>query len=207
MITLYYQLCVNSQIYTDFVQVSPLNLCSTSWSRSYKPCCPFAKRKRLKCSSNWNFYLPTYFTGQLSDYRSSLIQAFMTTRILRFLKRHIFFLRFGWDSTTGMVIKIALCLELFRFLQFIVKQDESSLCSSSSQLHSPRGESTTLARLGLFARSTKTAMLRAGYKFIFFCRSLQRWERHCWERWQRHGSMPSRDSTTFRECNTLQLTS
>ena len=89
-----------------------------------------------------------------------------------------------------MVIKIALCLELFRFLQFIVKQDESSLCSSSSQLHSPRGESTTLARLGLFARSTKTAMLRAGYKFIFFCHSLRRWKKHCSDRGMevcRHG--------------------
>ena len=207
MVTLYYQWCVNSQIYTEFVQVSPLNLSSISWSRSYKPCFPFAKGKRLKYSNNWNFYLPTYFTGLLSDYRSSLIQACMTTRILRFLKRHIFFSRFRWDSATGMVIKIALCLELFRFLQFVVKQDKSSLCSSSSQLHSPRGRSTALARLGLFARSTKTAMLRAGYKFIFFCHSLQRWERHCWERWQRHGSMQARESTTFRECNTLQLTS
>ena len=66
-----------------------------------------------------------------------------------------------------MVIKIALFLELFRFLQFVVKQDKTSLCSSSSQLHSPRGGNTALARLGLFARSTKTAMLRAGYTFIF----------------------------------------
>ena len=33
---------------------------------------PFAKAKRLKYSSNWNFFLPTYFTGPLSDYRSSL---------------------------------------------------------------------------------------------------------------------------------------
>ena len=145
------------------------------------------------------FDLHTHFTGQLSDYRSSLIQACMTTRILRFLKRHIFFSRFRWDSATGMVIKIALCLELFRFLQFVVKQDESSQCSSSSQLHSPRGRSTALARLGLFARSTKTALLRAGYKFIFFYHSLQRWKRHCWERWQRHGSMQARESTTFRE--------
>ena len=118
-----------------------------------------------------------------------------------------FFSRFGWDSTTGMVIKTALCLELFRFLQFVVTQDKTSPCSSSSQLHSPRGGSTALARLGLFARSTKTAMLRAGYKFIFFCHSLQRWGRHCSERWQRHGSMQVRESTTFRECNTLQLTS
>ena len=84
------------------------------------------------------FDLHTHFTGQLSDYRSSLIQACMTTRILRFLKRHIFFSRFRWDSATGMVIKIALCLELFRFLQFVVKQDKTSLCSSSSQLHCSR---------------------------------------------------------------------
>ena len=159
MATLYYQLCVNSQIYTDFV-------CLCSFVS------PLQKAKRLKYSCNWIFYLHTHFSGQLSDYRSSLIQACMTTRILRFLKRHIFFSRFRWDSTTGMVIKIALCLELFRFLQFVVKQDESSLCCSSSQLHSPRGASTALARLGFFARSTKTAMLRAGYKFIFFCHSL-----------------------------------
>ena len=32
-----------------------------------------------------------------------------------------------------MVIKIALYLELFRYVQFVVKEDESSLCSSSSQ--------------------------------------------------------------------------
>ena len=38
-----------------------------------------------------------------------------------------------------MLIKIALFLELFRFLQFVVKQDKTCLCSSSSQLHSPRG--------------------------------------------------------------------
>ena len=169
-------------------------------------CFPFAKAKRLKYSCNWNFYLHTHFTGQLSDCRSSLIQACMTTRIVRFLKRHIFFSRFRWDSATGMVKNIALCLELFRFLQFVVKQDKTSLCSSSSQLHSPRGWNTALARLGLFARSTKTAMLRAGYTSSF-CHSLQSWERHCWERWQRHGSMQARESTTFRECNTLQLTS
>ena len=142
MVTLYYQLCVNSQIYTDFVQVSPLNLCSTSWSRSYRPCFPFAKGKRLKYSFNGNFYLPTHFSGQLSDYRISFIQAGMTTRILRVLKNWndiIFFLSsFGWDSTTGMVIKIALYLKLFRFLQFVVKQDKSSLCSSLSHLHCSR---------------------------------------------------------------------
>ena len=34
-----------------------------------------------------------------------------------------------------MVIKIALYLELFRYVQFVVKEDESSLCSSSSQLY------------------------------------------------------------------------
>ena len=85
MVTLYYQWCVNSQIYTDFVQVFPLNLCSTSWSRSYRPCSPFAKGKWLKYSFNWNFYLPTHFSGQLSDYRISFIQAGMTTRILRVL--------------------------------------------------------------------------------------------------------------------------
>ena len=134
-------------------------------------CFPFAKAKRLKYSCNWNFYLHTHLTGQLSDCRSSLIQACMTTRILRFLKRHIFFSRFRWDSATGMVKNIALCLELFRFLQFVVKQDKTSLCSSSSQLHSPRGGSTALTRLGLFARSTKTAMLRAGYtsSFVTVC--------------------------------------
>ena len=38
---------------------------------------------------------------------------------------------------------------------------------------STRGGSTALARLGFFARSTKTAMLRTGYKFIFFCHSLE----------------------------------
>ena len=86
MVTLYYQLCVNSQIYTDFVQVFTLNLCSTSWSRSYRPCFPFAKGKRLEYSFNWNFYLPTHFSGQLRDYRISFIQAGMTTRILRVLK-------------------------------------------------------------------------------------------------------------------------
>ena len=86
MVTLYYQLCVNSQIYTDFVQVFTLNLCSTSWSRSYRPCFSFAKGKRLKYSFNWNFYLPTHFSGQLRDYRISFIQAGMTTRILRVLK-------------------------------------------------------------------------------------------------------------------------
>ena len=37
-----------------------------------------------------------------------------------------------------MVIKIALYLELFRFLQFVVKQDKTSLCSSLSQLHRSR---------------------------------------------------------------------
>ena len=121
--------------------VSPL-FCSTSWSRSYRPCFPFTKGKRLKYSFNWNFYLPTHFSGQLRDYRISFIQAGMTTRILRVLKnwKGIFFFlsRFGWDSTTGMVIKIALYLELFRFLQFVVKQDKSSLCSSLSQLHCSR---------------------------------------------------------------------
>ena len=171
MVTLYYQWCVNSRIYTDFVQVFTLNLCSTSWSRSYRPCFSFAKGKRLKYSFNWNFYLPTHFSGQLSDYWISFIQVGMTTRILRVLKNWngiFFFLsRFGWDSTTGMVIKIALYLELFRFLQFVVKQDKSCLCSSLSQLHC-----SALARLGLFARPTKTAMLRAGHKFIFFCHSL-----------------------------------
>ena len=30
MVTLYYQMCVNSEIFTDFVQVSPLNCGSTS---------------------------------------------------------------------------------------------------------------------------------------------------------------------------------
>ena len=86
MVTLYYQLCVTSQIYTDFVQVFTLNLCSTSWSRSYRPCFSFAKGKRLKYSFNWNFYLPTHFSGQLRDYPISFIQAGMTTRILRVLK-------------------------------------------------------------------------------------------------------------------------
>ena len=41
-------------------------------------------------------------------------------------------------------------------------------------------ELTALAHLGLFARPTKTAILRAGYKFIFVCHSLQRWERQAW---------------------------
>jgi len=59
-----------------------------SWS--YRPCFPLAKAKRLKYSCNWNFYLPTYFTGQVSDYLISLIQA-MATRIWAFLKPHIFF--------------------------------------------------------------------------------------------------------------------
>ena len=43
------------------------------------------------------------------------------------------------------------------------------------------GELTAIAHLGLFARPTKTAILRAGYKFIFVCHSLQRWERQAWK--------------------------
>ena len=35
MVTLYYQLCVNSEIYTDFVQVSPLNCGSTSLNHDH----------------------------------------------------------------------------------------------------------------------------------------------------------------------------
>ena len=47
-----------------------------------------------------------------------------------------------------MVIKIALYLELFRYVQFVVKHDKSSLCSSSSQLHiSSRGSSQHLPTL------------------------------------------------------------
>ena len=42
-------------------------------------------------------------------------------------------------------------------------------------------ELTALAHLGLLARPTKTAILRAGYKFIFVCHSLQRWERQTWK--------------------------
>ena len=59
------------------------------------------------------------------------------------------------------MIKIALYLELFLFLQFVVKQNEISLCSSSSQIYiSLRREITALAHHGLFARPTKSAMLR-----------------------------------------------
>ena len=71
--------------------------------------------------------LPKLFNSGLHDHANP--ESFETAH---------FFSRFGWDLTTGMVIKIALCLELFRFLQFVVKQDKTSLCSSLSQLHCSR---------------------------------------------------------------------
>ena len=80
-----------------------------------------------------------------------------------------------------MVIKIALYLELFRYVQFVVKQDKSSLCSSSSQLHIPsRGSSQHSPTLACLCARPKPPCC-AGYKFIFVCHSLQRWERQSWK--------------------------
>ena len=80
-----------------------------------------------------------------------------------------------------MVIKIALYLELFRYVQFVVKQDKSFLCSSSSQLHiSSRGSSQHSPTLACLRARPKPPCC-AGYKFIFFCHSLQRWERQSWK--------------------------
>ena len=48
VVTLYYQLCVNSEIYTDFVQVSPLNCGSTSLDHDHTDLfSPLSKAKRL----------------------------------------------------------------------------------------------------------------------------------------------------------------
>ena len=156
------------------------------------------------------FDLHTHFTGQLSDYRSSLIQACMTTRILRFLKRHIFFSRFRWDSATGMVIKIALCLELFRFLQFVVKQNESSLCSSSSQLHSPRGRSRGSCPPWLvcaFDQNRHAACRLQVHlllsQFAALGETLLRTLTKAWK----YAGTGEYDFSWVRECNTLQLTS
>ena len=169
MVTLYYQWCVNSQIYTDFVQVFTLNLCSTSWSRSYRPCFPFAKGKRLKYSFNWNSTCLRTSVDSLAITESLLFRPAWPHESWEFWKIEtacFFFvtlwLRFdNWHGDKDRALSWVVSLLA------VVKQDKSSLCSSLSQLHC-----SALARLGLFARPTKTAMLRAGHKFIFFCHSL-----------------------------------
>ena len=80
-----------------------------------------------------------------------------------------------------MVIKIVLYLELFRYVQFVVKRDKRSLCSSSSQLHiSLRGSSQHSPTLACLRARPKPPCC-AGYKFIFVCHSLQRCERKAWK--------------------------
>ena len=75
----------------------------------------------------------------------------------------------------------ALYLDLFRYVQFVVKQDESSLPSSSSQLHiSSRGSSLHSSTLACLRARPKPPCC-ADYKFIFFCHSLQRWDRQAWK--------------------------
>ena len=75
----------------------------------------------------------------------------------------------------------ALYLELSRYVQFVVKQDESSLHSSLSQLHiSSRGSSPHSSTLACLRARPKPPCC-SGYKFIFFCHSLKRWERQAWK--------------------------
>ena len=80
-----------------------------------------------------------------------------------------------------MVIKIALYLELFRYVQFVVKQDKSSLCSSSSQLHISSRRSSQHSPTLACLRARPKPPCCAGYKFIFVCLRLQRWEKQSWK--------------------------
>ena len=72
-----------------------------------------------------------------------------------------------------MAIKIALHLALFRYVQSVVKQDKSSLCSSSSQLHissrrsSPH--SSTLACLRARPKPPYCAQVTSSFSFVTVC--------------------------------------
>ena len=72
-----------------------------------------------------------------------------------------------------MVIKIALYLELFRYVQFVVKQDKSSLCSSSSQLHIPSRRSSqhspALACLRARPKPPYCAQVTSSSSFVIAC--------------------------------------
>ena len=162
MVTLCYQLCLDSEIYTDrFCSSFPTEfmfnfMITIIWViiRVIIQTLFILWKSQKTSILNWNFYLHTYFTGQLSD----CYRIFMSTWIRTFLKPHFFF---TLAKSRQLVIKIALYIELFLFLQFFVKQNEISLCSSSSQIYiSLRREITALAHHSLFARPTKSAMLR-----------------------------------------------
>ena len=154
MLTLNCQLSINCAwilkfILTGFVQISRLNLCLTLWSRShrlsYRLCYPLKKPKDFNAQLK---FLLAYVlhSWQLGDcYRIS-----MSTRIRTSLFFFIFIF-FTLAESRQLLIKIALYLELFRFLQFVVKLDKISLCSSSPHISSRR-EFTALAHHGLFAR-------------------------------------------------------
>ena len=75
----------------------------------------------------------------------------------------------------------ALYLDLFCYVQFVVKQDESSLPSSSSQLHIPSRRNSQHSPTLACLRARPKLPCCAVYKFIFFCHSLQRWERKAWK--------------------------
>ena len=147
MLTLYYQLCVNSEIYTDrfcsnFPTEFMFDFMITITQIIIQTLLPFEKAKRLQCSIKISTCV-----------RTSLLTAW---QLLPNLYVHTnpdiaFFFFFTLAESRQLLIKIALYLELFRFLQFVVKLDKISLCSSSPHISSRR-EFTALAHHGLFAR-------------------------------------------------------